>query len=180
MIENVILDLDNTLIHSVDKGEFCINKNVLKKMEKFTFHDMKPHFIVFERPGLQDFLTFLFKNYNVAVWSAGTPTYVDYIIDHVVQRNLKSRKLVFVYNSKDCERSKKKYESIKDLRYVYSKNKGWDQSNTVIIDDLIDVYNSNPKNTIQIKDFNFCGKGSTTDNHLDKILKMLKPKRTRS
>ena len=44
-------------------------------MEKFSYHDMDGYYIVFERPGLQEFLDYLFANYIVSVWTAATKDY---------------------------------------------------------------------------------------------------------
>ena len=39
------------------------------------------HYKVFERPGLQEFLDYLFANFNVSVWTAASKSYALFIID---------------------------------------------------------------------------------------------------
>ena len=68
----VVLDLDNTLIYSIPmisgfpKKKFPKKKSYLNQMKT---HKMNDDFIVFERPGLQKFLSWLFKNFNVILVS---------------------------------------------------------------------------------------------------------------
>ena len=57
---NFILDLDQTIISGEPVEEYNIEKNK-KKASKFRFETMENYYIIFERPGLQQFLTFLFK-----------------------------------------------------------------------------------------------------------------------
>ena len=77
---NVLLDLDNTLIYSISV------EKIKKKpwMKKFKIYEMNKDYIVFERPGLQKFLNWIFKHFNVSVWSAATPDYVEFIAKNII------------------------------------------------------------------------------------------------
>ena len=77
---NVFLDLDQTLISAEANDEFDFN-NSKEKSKKFTSYDMDGYYIVFERPGLQDFLDYLFANFNVSIWTAASKDYAIFIID---------------------------------------------------------------------------------------------------
>ena len=69
----VVLDLDNTLIYSIPipkDGKKIPKKSHLRNMK---YHKMDNDFMVFERPNLQPFLSWIFKNFNVIVWSAASP-----------------------------------------------------------------------------------------------------------
>ena len=57
---NVLLDLDQTVISAEGDDEYDHDKSK-DKAKKFKFHDMDGYYIVFERPGLQPFLDWLFK-----------------------------------------------------------------------------------------------------------------------
>ena len=57
---NYILDLDNTLISAVPKEEYDFKK-FRNKAKKFYFENMDDYYIIFQRPGLQDFLDYLFE-----------------------------------------------------------------------------------------------------------------------
>ena len=55
----LFLDLDNTLISSEPLCTFD-SKKYKNKAVKFDFHDMEDYYVVFERPGLQEFLDYAF------------------------------------------------------------------------------------------------------------------------
>ena len=71
---HIILDLDQTLISAEPSEEYNFAKN-REKSKKFVFHDMDGYYVVFERPGLQSFLTYLFDNFNVSIWTAASKRY---------------------------------------------------------------------------------------------------------
>ena len=56
---NIILDLDQTIISGEPSEEYDFEKNK-NKASKFKFEVMDDLYIIFERPDLQKFLTFLF------------------------------------------------------------------------------------------------------------------------
>lgn len=153
---NVILDLDNTLLYSFD----LLNPEPKEKIPKFVMDGKvrsyplygskgEVEFLVTERPGLQPFLKWLFRNFQVSVWSAGSPEYVAFIVEKCIET--KARKIKNVYNSKTCEKSTLKFDSIKDLRLLYKKRgPHYRATNTLIVDDLPEVNRTNPDNSIRI------------------------------
>ena len=165
---NVLLDLDNTIIYSIDQNKFPKKKNHLHSMK---YHKMDDDYYVFERPGLQPFLNWLFKNFNVSVWSAASPEYVDFIVENIIEND--KRKLEYVLNSDNCEESQNVYgdKHIKNLKMLwdYYDIDNYDPYNTLIIDDLKMVCKIQPHNSIQIKSFNTRTKDSVKDNELKKI-----------
>lgn len=68
----LILDLDETLIHSSSKelGRPC-------DFRVFDFH-------VYKRPYLDKFLTEVFSYYKVAIWSTGSDDYVDLLAKEIM------------------------------------------------------------------------------------------------
>ncbi len=149
---NVILDLDNTIIYSIPFNKLPKTKP-LKWLESFTTHKMDNDFLVVERPGAQEFLDWLSDNFNITIWSAASPEYVDFIRKKV----FKKRKIEHVFNSDNCEDSQKHYGEnfIKKLDLLWDKYKlqEYTPQNTLIIDDL--KYNTNPQphNALHIKKF---------------------------
>ena len=135
MIENIVLDLDNTLISAEYICTFPFNKKgMTEKACKFSLHDMDSYYIVFERPKVQEFLDYLFENYNVCIWTAASKDYALFIIKNV--RLKKSRKLDFILFSYHCDISKEKYNGdSKNLKLIYKdfKMKGFNENNTLII-----------------------------------------------
>jgi TFIIF-interacting CTD phosphatase-like protein len=172
----VVLDLDNTLIYSIPmiKGfpkKFTKKKSYLNQMNT---HKMNDDFIVFERPGLQKFLSWLFKNFNVIVWSAASPDYVEFIVKNIIEK--KNRKVEYVLNSENCQDSQRIFgdKHIKNLKLL------WDVHDlplgphtTLIIDDLKMVKGIQPHNALQIKSFNTNKITCIDDCELDHIKKSL-------
>ena len=76
---NILLDLDQTLISAEATEDFNFKK-YKQKGSHFDLHDMDGYYIVFERQYLQEFLDFLFKKFNISVWTAASKDYALFII----------------------------------------------------------------------------------------------------
>ena len=170
---NVILDLDQTIISAESSENYDFKKN-MEKAKEFEFHDMDGYYIIFERPGLQSFLDYLFKNFNVSVWTAASKDYALFIIDNIILTK-SSRHLDWVFFSYHCDLSQKKIGGTKNLRMLWDEFKlvGYTKKNTVIIDDYPEVYKTNPKNCITAVPFEFTKSGSEKDSYLSKLQKAL-------
>lgn len=162
---NALLDLDNTCIHSIDTHKFPKRKSVLHTKPHYF---MDNDYVIFERPGLQEFLDYLFENFNVSVWSAASPKYVEYIVENVIMRD--GRELEYVLTSDNCEDCQDYYgeDHFKNLKYLWDIHDlhGFGPLNTLIIDDLGLVRKANPNNSIQIKSFSVNHKQCWDDNEL--------------
>ena len=169
---NIFLDLDNTIISAEALEDFPFTrKDIFKKLTQFTFYNMDGYYLVFERPHLQEFLDYLFKNFNVSVWTAASKDYALFIVDKVILK--KNRKLNYVFWDYHGKISKKKYKTIsngdpKNLKLLWEhfKLNGIDEKNTLIIDDFSDVTDIQPGNSIRIKEFNVLDENSENDNEL--------------
>jgi len=169
----LLLDLDNTLISSIAVDEIEWTKENKNKSLKFNFHDMEDYYVVYERPGLQDFLDFVFENFDVSIWSAATKNYVLFVIKNIILTK-SNRNLEYVFFSYHCDWSKKMFRGVKNLKLLYKlKVKGFNSSNTIILDDLDKVQKHNPYNCIPIKDFEYMDENSENDNELSIIKKKL-------
>lgn len=169
---NVILDLDNTLISAEALTDFPFTEQGMReKALKFPIHDMDGYYIVFERPHLQSFLDHLFKNYNVSIWTAATKDYALFIIKHIILKK-PNRNLQFIMFSYHCDISKKLFKNSKDLRLIWNifKLPGFTSDNSLIIDDLREVYDTQPQNAIHIKAFEILESDSETDDQLMEII----------
>lgn len=178
---NVILDLDNTLISAEPLEEFPFNdSNVKKKAINFTIHDMDGYYIVFERPGVQEFLDHIFEHYNVSVWTAASKDYAVFIIDNIVLPKHKrdKRHLDYILFAYHCDFSRKHLNTSKHLNMLYDvfKLEDYKPSNTIIIDDHPDVYGTQPSNCIHIKAFHFLDNGSENDRETHKTIDTIKHK----
>jgi hypothetical protein len=186
---NVMCDLDNTLIWSIDISKM---KTPPKWAKHFRQHVMEDNYVIFERPGLQKFLTWLFQNFNVNVWSAASPEYVEFIAKNIIENgnlvkgsrkrrsNTKTvntrRQLDYVLNSDNCKESQKVYgkDNIKQLDLLWDLHdlEGFSSFDTLIIDDLKQVIKENPDNSIRIKKF-VGGEKSIHDKELIDVKKKL-------
>ena len=79
----VILDLDETLINSQPLDELTSEERK-RFMRRFKTHNMDGYYLVSERPYLQEFLDYLFKNHNVSVWTAASHDYANFIIANII------------------------------------------------------------------------------------------------
>lgn len=171
----ILLDLDQTLIASLDKYELDLKTNK-KKMKNFNYENMDGYYTVFERPHLQAFLNFLFSEYNVSIWTAASKDYALFIIDKILLRNNPERKIDFIFFSYHCKISKRIKNGTKDLSMLWSvfNLSGYNKNNTIILDDYEEVYDTQPDNTIIAKPFDFLEENSENDTFLLDLIPELK------
>lgn len=171
---NVLLDLDQTVISAEATEDYDIKKNK-QKAKKFTFHDMDGYYVVFERPGLQPFLDFLFRNFNVSVWTAASKDYALFIVDKIIIGKNSDRKLDYIFFSYHCDVSKDLKKGSKDLRMLCDiyKCPGYTLDNTLILDDYDEVHKTQPGNCIIALPFEFTHNDSHEDNFLENLIKEL-------
>jgi hypothetical protein len=165
----VFLDLDQTLVHAVEKGE--LRESMTAKNKKaFASHTMSadPYYTVFERPGLQPFLDFLFANFNVAIWTAATKDYALYVINKCVLAGKPERKLKYVLFSYHGDISRKACKKSKSLEQLPKIMGLYDcvKTNTVIVDDYDEVYYTQPENCVIAPGFYVDEKDASTDSFL--------------
>lgn len=176
-IRNIILDLDETLISSIETKELknkAKNEDYKKRKSKFKCHPMDEDYIITERPGVQKFLDFLFKNFNVSVWTAASKDYALFVIQKVVLQK-SDRELDFILYGNHCDYSKERSECIKQLNQLFHLY-NYNSKNTLIIDDNKNVHEKQTNIVLPIKPFQFFKKDSENDEQLEvirqKILKL--------
>jgi len=180
---NICLDLDQTLIWAGNDQEYMPDEypELKKKANaepfgKDNIFKMDKEYTIFERPGLQDFLDFLFDNFNVSVWTAASKDYALFVIKNILYKeNQEARKLDWIFFSYHCDISIQEKKGTKDLSLLWNTYKldGFSENNTFIIDDYDEVYETQPNNCIAIAPFNFTDEGSEKDSYLYKIRKQL-------
>lgn len=174
---NIILDLDETLLSTVDIKDKNDTKGVndldaLQMKTEFKFYD----FLITPRPYLQDFLKFLFTNFNVSIWTAASKDYACYIVDNLITPAKSNRKLTCLFFDMHRNISEKIYNAPKKLELLWSHFNLYDdfnEKNTIIIDDLQDVKKSQPSSTYQIPAFDVRKAGYENDRELKKLKKLL-------
>lgn len=190
MIENVILDLDETLISACDyeyyvkehknfdpKYKNKDDKNLLESI------DMDKDYVVYCRPHLQEFLKWLFQNYKVSVWTAASKSYAMFIIENIILKPIENddndkRKLQYAFFSYHCEISTNLTGNTKKLSILSEvfKLPDFTKDNTLIIDDYIEVKKSQPDVCLRIKGFNFIKDGCENDIELVTMQQRIKDK----
>lgn len=179
---NILLDLDQTLIsaEACDEFDFKKFKNKVGAFEKDdSVYDMDGYYKVFCRPHLQKFLDFLFKNFNVSIWTAASKDYALYIIKEIILKNHPERNLDFIFFSYHCDLSKRHKKGSKDLSILWDMYniKGYGKDNTVIFDDYMeDVHKIQPQHCIIAKPFEFTEKDSENDKFLLDLIPILEEK----
>lgn len=170
----VWLDLDQTLISAEANEDYDFEK-YKSRAKLFNFCDMDGYYIVFERPHLQEFLDFLFSNFNVSVWTAASKDYALFIIENIIAKQ-PERKLDYIFFSYHCDISKKRKNGTKDLSILWDIYKlgGYSAENTVILDDYDEVHNTQPGNCIIAEPFEFTKEGSENDSFLKKLIPKMK------
>ena len=96
-------------------------------------------YLIYGRPHLQSFLTKLFANYRVAVWTAAGFEYAMYVTKHFIVRDKKERALEFIMWDDHCEVSSESSDGqAKDLR-ILANLPDLRQSMMVLLDDNEDI-----------------------------------------
>lgn len=152
---NVILDLDNTIICAVEFDYYNKHKEEMKFLDNnLSYADMDTSYRIYYRPNLKEFLEFVFRNFNVSIFTAASKDYALFIVDNIIKKLVPNAYLDFVYHYYHTELSEMYYNSPKDLRLLWDIfPTGYTKSNTLIVDDLDDVKNANGFNCINIKAF---------------------------
>lgn len=149
----LVLDLDETLVFATDKS--------VGRKEDFKIDE----YLVYNRPFLEEFLDFVFKNFEVVVWTSSSKLYADEICPHIFNEYLEELK--FVYSRKKCT-YKTFFETgksfnVKPLKKVFKL--GYDKNRVLSIDDDFEKYADSYGNLIKIKAFN----GEADDKELLKL-----------
>ena len=152
----VVLDMDETLIHSVfqqDGGEddetyrqseIRQSARVEKGTESFEISLDDGTVTVILRPGVQDFLIEAAKLYNIYIFTAATQDYADLVLNHLDPQNE-----IFVdrFYRPQCTRTRQNY-FIKDLSKISD-----DLSRVVLVDNNPICFAPQPKNGIWVPSF---------------------------
>lgn len=170
---NVFLDLDQTIISGEDKDDKEF-KNIMVKKHKFVWHDDGIRYVIFERPGLQKFLTFLFDNFNVSVWTAASQDYALFIVKNIILGNNSNRKLDFVLFGFHRDMSDMLHKPLRDSKKlsmmwsVFGLD-GYSEDNTLILDDFDVICKMQPQNCVGMPEFFVADDGSENDKVLDEV-----------
>ena len=152
----LVLDLDETLIHS---SEF--------ELTSYKHDFVYSGFFVYKRPGLDEFLNLVKRDFKIGVWSSASDDYVSEIVKHIFPETFN---LEFVWGRSRCTLKRDleldTWFFSKPLKKL--KGKGFQLERILIIDDSAEKVKDNFGNAIYIKEFS-----GSPDNELSKLSQYL-------
>ena len=179
--KNIILDLDETLINAnyiedFDTEEYkrLYGDTLSQSQNPFEFKVMQDIYIVFKRPHLDQFLDYIFDNFNVSVWTAASKDYALWIVKNYIIKDT-NRKLDFIFWSYHCTFSQTYGKGSKDLSLLWKNFQlsNYNKNNTIIIDDNPEVFNIQPGRVIPAIEFSIFHYNLENDRFLLDIIPVL-------
>jgi len=148
---NIVLDLDETLIHTI----VCDRKRAnLEKAADFNFQlgqDKETTYYVFKRPGINEFLTTVFKDFKrIGIWTAADSMYAKIVIKNILNYQQIMR-LDFVFSRNFCDHDRQGF--YKPLSKIYAHYPKWHPEETIMLDNSVPVMRQNPQNGLIAIDF---------------------------
>jgi hypothetical protein len=178
-LTHVVLDLDNTLICSRYTTD-DITPEHKEKISVLENYNMEDYYDIYERPGLQEFLDYLFENYKVSVFTAASKGYALYIIDKFIL-NKPERELEYIFWSYHCMISKNKYKGNNKRMVMLSEDFDLGDlfpiESTVLIDDMRDWSKDQVDNVINLVPFEVDDEDSINDKELENVKNLLEERR---
>lgn len=162
----IVLDLDSTLLCTMDDNDMKIlesldimkpaNINLRSRLYhlKVSDNEKKGDGVGYEfwgitRPHLKEFLEFCFSYFEiVAVWSAGSYSYVHKIVEHIF-KGINKPHIIFTFNNCDYIDG----NIYKPLVRIFERVKNMNIKNTFALDDTESTFSRNDKNGILIPKF---------------------------
>lgn len=153
----VVLDLDETLIHSRGYMEGVSYDFIIPQ----SVDDPAPLYGTVIRPGVDEFLDYLFEEnaFEVGVWTSATPDYAQVVIDNVFGPE---REPLFVFARDRCVRTfmpsfgpyGASHETvlIKDLKKV-RRETGYEYNRMIAIDDHAPYFQRQYSNLVAVPEF---------------------------
>jgi hypothetical protein len=173
---HVWLDLDNTIISSVTEP---LDETQCHRCNELEMHVMGDgEYYIYERPGLQDFLDYLFSKHTVSVWTAASKNYAAFIIEKFILKKPK-RKLRYVCFSQHCTVSKSRYKGNNKFLAMLWHDHGLDDvdpEHCVLIDDMPDWAYHQPEKVITVKPFEIADTDAPNDSEFEEVKKQLEVK----
>lgn len=152
----IILDLDETLIHSTenelgDKCDFRVGR-----------------YYTYKRPNVEKLLSDCMKTFNIAVWSSATELYTESVVQNIFPE---VDKLCFIWSRNKCtyrvDLESDEFIWIKNLKKV--KKMGFDLDKVVVVDDSPEKLLFNYGNLLRVDPFY----GNKNDNELIYLMRYL-------
>ena len=170
-MNNLLLDLDETLISSYETPS-------TSKPADYVFHDGVVTWYIYKRPHLDEFLDYVFANFNVCIWTASEQDYCLGIVKNVIIGNHTERVLDYILFRYHCDVSESLYKNNnKSLRVLWDdfKIKGMSIDNCILVDDRVDLKTVQPDcNVINVPRFYMNSYNAAKDTVLLDLIEQLK------
>lgn len=155
---NIILDLDETLVHVVTEPK-------PNHKYDFKFNIGGQMYYGIKRPYLNEYLAFLFRKFNsVGVWTAAVEEYAIKVVRAIFSQE--QRRRLSLLNHRGHLSWSVFGGFTKSLSTVYGQKPKFNNRNTIIVDDRHISMKNNYGNAVIIKRF----EGSPRDNELAKLM----------
>jgi hypothetical protein len=142
---NIILDIDGTLVDA--------RENLVPSPHSYLKMKTGGDFHVYLRPRLNAFLDWLFENFHVSLWTAGSEPYARWIAQNVVGLRRRNGALKHVLSARDCQTSLNMYGMLKSLKYFNNIDPSINLSNAILIDDTLSNCLGQQQNCILVPAF---------------------------
>ena len=172
---NLILDIDETLIHCTDKETW----NDLSDSDKLKYKFFETSEVVFViRPHLKELLDFAFENCRVSLWTFSDDAYARLVAKNIVLPGRTNAKLVNIFSEEvGSDEAADMHGNNKDLNYLWYDLcvPHHSECNTILVDDnhKNGLNPSNRRNTITIPPFKF-DRNSYKDDALLHVMTIMK------
>lgn len=155
MIKDIVLDLDETLIHGVPLGDPNLTSRIQELKRVLNYKIMEDQsYIIFERPYVRSFLNYACSIANVSVWTAASQTYGNFIVRMLFDEPYRQCKAFF--HRDHCMSSEKATGYLKSLEWLSSVgavNAYPHHTEMILVDDRSDIALANPHTAIVIDAF---------------------------
>ncbi len=137
----LVLDLDETLIFGSEKP-----------LERSADLIIDEKYYIYQRPHLQEFLSFSFQNFLVGIWTSSSLSYASAIVKAILTPE---QNLEFLWDRERCtyryDHDTDKYYWVKNLKKL--KKKGYYLESIIMIDDSPDKIEENYGNHIRVSEY---------------------------
>lgn len=163
---HIVLDLDNTLIHSVKAKSASPRSLTRDDLQWF----VNGSYVTFIRPWVKMFINYIYENFaKVSVWTAAEAEYATKIVNSIFDPD---QKLHLFLTREFCEASSEATGTSKNLEWLQKNFTSANISNDlmIIVDDLNEVYETQPANCINIIGWYVTEPDAAQDRELLKII----------
>lgn len=152
----LILDIDETLVYAA-----------ADRLEREC--DLETYlYFVYKRPFLDEFLSFCFSHFRVAIWTSSGDKYAEAIVKSIVEKHGTPE---FLWGSNKCtpRLNPETFESVPVKNLDKVKKKGFQLESVIMVDDTPEKLSKHYGNLVRVKEFN----GQEDDSELIILMQFL-------